>query len=169
MSLSLWSTPTAFSDIRLSPSQARVAADTTGRLDRLFKFAEIGVFDVLLSTRDTATLEVLADRLAARTPSIGITSRDRPCRNALTAYLRHNGQVESASSALGVHRHTMRNRLVKIRELVQCDLNSIDTRAELWLAVNARELLGMQLVNEWHPSKHVVDGAGLIEPARRDG
>jgi hypothetical protein len=48
-----------------------VAADTTGRLDRLFKFAEIGVFDVLLSTRDTATLEVLADRLAARTPSIG--------------------------------------------------------------------------------------------------
>jgi len=42
-----------------------VAADTTGRLDRLFKFAEIGVFDVLLSTRDTATLEVLADRLAA--------------------------------------------------------------------------------------------------------
>ena len=71
MSLSLWSTPTAFSDIRLSPSQARVAADTTGRLDRLFKFAEIGVFDVLLSTRDTATLEVLADRLAARTPSIG--------------------------------------------------------------------------------------------------
>jgi len=63
----------------------------------------------------------------------------------------------------------MRNRLVKIRELVQCDLNSIDTRAELWLAVNARELLGMQLVTKWHPSKHVVDGAGLIEPARRDG
>jgi len=62
---------------------------------------------------------------------------------SLTAYLRHNGQMESASSALGVHRHTIRNRLLKVRELTQCDLDSTDTRAELWLAIKARELMGM--------------------------
>jgi DNA-binding PucR family transcriptional regulator len=37
----------------------------------------------------------------------------------------------------------MRNRLVKIRELTNCDLQTADNRAELWLAFKARQQLAM--------------------------
>jgi DNA-binding PucR family transcriptional regulator len=37
----------------------------------------------------------------------------------------------------------MRNRLAKLREFPGCDLDSADTRAELWVAIKAREMLSM--------------------------
>ena len=45
---------------------------------------------------------------------------------------------------LDVHRHTMRNRLARIGALIGADLHSADTRAELWLAIKARELLALR-------------------------
>mgnify|MGYP003290246194 CR=1 FL=1 len=61
----------------------------------------------------------------------------------LEAYLRNNGHVESAATTLGIHRHTLRNRLARIRELTNCDLDSADSRTELWLAIKAREMLAI--------------------------
>lgn len=61
--------------------------------------------------------------------------------STLTAFLEHNGQTEIAAAALGVHRHTLRNRLVRVAELTGLDLDSAHVRAELWIAVQARELL----------------------------
>ena len=60
----------------------------------------------------------------------------------LTAFLDHNGQTEVAAATLGFHRHTMRNRLNKVVELTGRDIDSAHVRAELWIAVKARELLG---------------------------
>jgi purine catabolism regulator len=37
----------------------------------------------------------------------------------------------------------MRNRLARIGELVGRDLHSADSRAELWVAIRARELLAL--------------------------
>jgi purine catabolism regulator len=61
---------------------------------------------------------------------------------ALTAFLERNGHVEAAAADLGVHRHTMRNRMQRINQLLRDDLASADTRAQLWLAIKARRLLG---------------------------
>ncbi len=47
---------------------------------------------------------------------------------ALAAFLRCNGHVEGAAAELGVHRHTMRNRIAKISALTRHDLNDADTR-----------------------------------------
>jgi purine catabolism regulator len=60
---------------------------------------------------------------------------------SLEAFLSHNGQWEAAAAAIGVHRHTMRNRMGKISELLGRDVESAHVRAELWLAVKARELI----------------------------
>ena len=61
--------------------------------------------------------------------------------STLTAFLEYNGHTETAAAALGVHRHTLRNRLVKIAELTGLELDSAHVRAELWVALQARELL----------------------------
>ncbi len=52
-----------------------------------------------------------------------------------------NGQLEVAATDLQMHRHTMRNRMRRMGALLAGDLESAVTRAHLWLAINARELL----------------------------
>lgn len=59
----------------------------------------------------------------------------------LASFLEHNGERELAATSLGVHRHTMRNRMLKIAELTGYDLDSVHVRTELWLALKIREML----------------------------
>lgn len=51
----------------------------------------------------------------------------------LRAFLEHNGHTEATSAALGVHRHTLRARLERIRGLLDVDLDDAYVRAELLL------------------------------------
>lgn len=59
-------------------------------------------------------------------------------RESLVAYLRHRGQWEQASKALGLHRNTVRYRVERARELLALDLKDPDVAAETWLALRAR-------------------------------
>ncbi|WP_238011687.1 PucR family transcriptional regulator [Dactylosporangium sp. AC04546] len=60
----------------------------------------------------------------------------------LAVWLRHHGQWDPAAAELGVHRHTVRNRIRRVAELTGRDLDSADVRAELWLALRLRETAG---------------------------
>ncbi|GAA3475919.1 PucR family transcriptional regulator [Streptomyces yanii] len=57
---------------------------------------------------------------------------------ALVAYLRHRGQWEPASIALGLHRNTLRYRVARATELLRLDLDDPDLAAQTWLALRAR-------------------------------
>ncbi|HEY2205938.1 MAG TPA: PucR family transcriptional regulator [Pseudonocardia sp.] len=59
---------------------------------------------------------------------------------SLRAWLAHHGQWDPAAAELGVHRHTLRNRVRKVERLLGADLGSPDLRAELWLALRWTEL-----------------------------
>ncbi|GAA1318798.1 hypothetical protein GCM10020360_11750 [Nonlabens tegetincola] len=54
---------------------------------------------------------------------------------SLEAWLRHNSQLSPAAEELGVHRHTLRARIRTAASLLQRDIDSPDTRAELWTAL----------------------------------
>jgi PucR family transcriptional regulator, purine catabolism regulatory protein len=56
---------------------------------------------------------------------------------SLRTVLEHNGQWEAASTALGIHRHTLRSRTDKGQSLLGVDLDSAHVRAELLLALSA--------------------------------
>ena len=58
-------------------------------------------------------------------------------------FLLRNGHWESTAAALGVHRHTLRNRIDRISALLGRDLSAAPARAEIWMALKARELLSM--------------------------
>jgi purine catabolism regulator len=60
---------------------------------------------------------------------------------SLESFLHHNGHWEAAAAELGVHRHTLRGRMVRVAELTGRDLDSAHTRSEMWIALKARELL----------------------------
>ncbi|WP_327143779.1 PucR family transcriptional regulator [Nocardia sp. NBC_01327] len=57
---------------------------------------------------------------------------------SLRAYLEAHGQWETAATALGVHRHTLRSRVAKIESVLGCQLDVARVRAELLLAIIAR-------------------------------
>ncbi|MEV2277561.1 PucR family transcriptional regulator [Nocardiopsis sp. NPDC049922] len=54
---------------------------------------------------------------------------------SLRAYLASAGRWDAAAEALGVHRHTLRYRMTRIRDLLPGDLDDPDYRAELWIAL----------------------------------
>jgi purine catabolism regulator len=58
----------------------------------------------------------------------------------LRVWLSCHGQADPAATRLGVHRHTVRNRLGRVEELLGRSLESAGLRAELWLALHARPI-----------------------------
>ena len=126
------SRPAGLADLHTALEQARIAAHSGG--GRFGEFGELSPMGVLLEGRSTAELRVLAAPL----DSLGGGDELIP---TLAAFLGRNGQMEAAAAELAVHRHTMRNRMRRICQLLGDDLESADTRAQLWLALRAWQLL----------------------------
>jgi DNA-binding PucR family transcriptional regulator len=55
---------------------------------------------------------------------------------SLRVWLSHHGQWDPAAAELGVHRHTLRKRMLRVEKLLGRRLDSADLRAELWVALN---------------------------------
>lgn len=133
--------PAPLRDAVKSQRQAIAAARggrATGR--RLVRFDELGTYDLLLGGQSKEALEAVASSALGPLQRYDAVRKGDLVRS-LEAFLAHNGQWESAAVAMGVHRHTMRNRMDKVTELLGRDVDSAHVRAELWLAVKAHELL----------------------------
>ncbi|MEO7352315.1 MAG: PucR family transcriptional regulator [Marmoricola sp.] len=55
--------------------------------------------------------------------------------NSVRVWLEKNGQWDPAAAQLGVHRHTLRQRIHKAAQLLDRPIDSPHTRAELWMAL----------------------------------
>lgn len=64
---------------------------------------------------------------------------DDETRETLKVWLGHNGAWDPAATALGVHRHTLRNRVRKAEQALNRSLDSPGLRAELWLALHSED------------------------------
>jgi purine catabolism regulator len=113
--------------LRQAVTAARVARARDVPLVRFTSLAG----HVLSATPETRA--VLADLAAARLRPLAGTD----LVDTLRAFLEHNGHAEATSTALGVHRHTLRARLDRIRALLDVDLDDAHVRAELLLALTA--------------------------------
>lgn len=134
-----------FADLAVCLAQAQTAARSNGGDGNLNAFADLGVFGVLLGNRTPAELDLITRPLAALDAHDRARSAGDPgLVDTLAIFLGHNGHLESAAAELQVHRHTMRNRVARIQQLIGRDLDNPDVRAALWLAVKARELRGIQ-------------------------
>ncbi|MHA3021330.1 PucR family transcriptional regulator [Mycobacterium sp. BMJ-28] len=90
---------------------------------------------------DNASREVLSAVAATLLGPLAIYDRDHHggLVDSLRGYLEANGHWETAAAALGIHRHTLRNRIKTAQKLLGCDLDVARVRAELLLALLAAE------------------------------
>ncbi|MFD9822410.1 PucR family transcriptional regulator ligand-binding domain-containing protein [Streptomyces violascens] len=62
-----------------------------------------------------------------------------PLRTTLRAWLSLHGSWDRSAVALGVHRNTVRQRIGRAAALLGVDLDDMDVRTELWLALRSAE------------------------------
>ncbi len=127
----------ALDSYRQAIAAARVAFGQPGQV---IDFAELSVFDLLLGTQSRDTLAAIAGSVLR--PLDPLTSGlPADLLRTTSEFLAHGGHWEATANALGVHRHTLRNRIDRISGILGRDLTVASERAEVWLALKARELL----------------------------
>ncbi len=62
--------------------------------------------------------------------------------NTVRCWLQSNGHFGNTADQLGVHRHTVRSRIVLVEQLLARDLGSFAARADVWAALLASEAGG---------------------------
>ncbi|WP_103340548.1 PucR family transcriptional regulator [Amycolatopsis sp. CA-126428] len=88
----------------------------------------------LLSLIDPVVARIYGENLLAPLRRHDETGRG-DLVESLRCWLEHHGHWDVAAARLGVHRHTLRNRITKAQELLGRDLDSPGVRAELWVAL----------------------------------
>jgi purine catabolism regulator len=88
----------------------------------------------LLSLIDPVVARIYGENLLAPLRRHDETGRG-DLVDSLRCWLEHHGHWDVAAARLGVHRHTLRNRITKAQELLGRDLDSPGVRAELWVAL----------------------------------
>lgn len=121
-------------DIATAYRQARQAAGFAARSPR-----RVASFDEIAMPGIAGMLSPELANAFAQSLLGPLIEHDRAGRGdlvkSLRAWLGHHGQWEPAAAELGVHRHTLRNRITTAGQLIGRDLDSPGVRGELWLAL----------------------------------
>jgi hypothetical protein len=124
---------------RASHREAQIAsAVMVRRKERLTRCADVMLAGIMLQEPALGTLYL--------TTYLGPLKADRSwasLRDTLRAYFEAQGNLASASAALGVDRHTVRRRLGKVEAIIKCPLE--ERRAELEVALRLDDLSSTSL------------------------
>ena len=119
-------------DLGRSLLEARAALDAVST--PVASYRDLGSLELLLSLPDAA-LEAFVDRV------LGRAAANTALIASLSALLESGCHWSEAASRLGVHRHTLRYRMDRLREQTGRHPDDPEQRMELWLAVKAGQAL----------------------------
>ncbi|MEU7697835.1 PucR family transcriptional regulator [Streptomyces sp. NPDC039028] len=119
----------------LSMRQAIALLSSSAELGRPVSASEAGSVRLLLSLGSPATLAAFADTVLA---PIDAADPSGELIETLRVWLETNGSWAETSSLLGLHRHTVQNRIEKVTRLTGRQQDRAEDRVDLWLALTAR-------------------------------
>jgi purine catabolism regulator len=112
--------------------EARAALDAAST--PVASYHDLGALELLLSLPDAA-LDAFVDRV------LGKAAQNAWLLESLSALLESGCRWSEAAARLGVHRHTLRYRMERLREQTGRHPDEPQQRMELWLAVKASQAL----------------------------
>jgi PucR family transcriptional regulator, purine catabolism regulatory protein len=124
--------PTRGAALGRSLLEARAALDAAE--SGVASYRDLGSLELLLNLPDAA-LEAFVDRV------LGPAAGNAWLVESLTALLESGCRWSDAAAELGVHRHTLRYRMERLREQTGRHPDEPGERMELWLAVKAKQAL----------------------------
>lgn len=157
------------SDLHRAGNEALLAAnvaDGEAEDGKVLAFEETGAYRLLLSamSEDPAELQ----RFYAETvePLVAYDEQyETDLVNTLETFLDADGNVANTAQRLFTHRHTIRYRLERVRELSGLDVGSTDGREKLSLGLKAMRVLG--IAARGGPATEAGAGGGRVP--RRGG
>ncbi|WP_103354856.1 PucR family transcriptional regulator [Amycolatopsis sp. CA-128772] len=126
--------PVAPRDFAAGLQQAELAARAAEAEDKILVSAAEHTGRGLLALIDPAVARIHGDHLLGPLRRHDETGRG-DLVESLRCWLEHHGHWDTAAARLGVHRHTLRNRITKAQDLLGRDLDAPGVRAELWVAL----------------------------------
>ena len=118
----------------LSQSLVEARAALSAGTDDVASYRDLGSLELLLGLPDEA-LEAFVHRV------LGGATGNEALLESLRALLATGCRWSEGAQRLGVHRHTLRYRMDRLRDLTGRHPDNPAERMELWLAVKAREAL----------------------------
>jgi sugar diacid utilization regulator len=132
-------------DVHRAGSEALLAANVAeAQGTQLLSFEDTGAYRLLLPamSEDPAELRRFHDETVA--PLVAYDEQyDTELVRTLESFLDADGNVAKTASKLFTHRHTIRYRLERVRELSGLDVGSTDGRERLGLGLKAMRVLGI--------------------------
>jgi purine catabolism regulator len=128
--------PVSTTDFAAGLEQAELAAQAALAEDKALVSAAEHLGRGLLSLIEPTVAQAFARGLLTPLRAHDLAGRG-DLETSLRCWLEHHGHWDVAAARLGVHRHTLRNRIRKAEELLGRDLDSPGVRAELWVALQA--------------------------------
>ena len=133
-----YSEPHSLQALAAALAQAKTAARSGRGAGNFRGYGDLSALDLLLRAQPVESLQALVASTLG--PLVGESSQ-RQLLDALEAFLAHNGQWQAAAASIGVHRHTLRQRLGSVATILGRDLADSVDRGELWVALVARRHL----------------------------
>lgn len=128
-------TPGAPEHSARSMRQATLALETSRRAGTPIEYVDGASHEFLINAAPSDYLELFS---AAVLSPIEHSRGGESLLRTLHIWLLERRSVEATAERMGVHRHTVRNRMQRIAHLTGHDLDGIDAQTELWLALKAR-------------------------------
>jgi DNA-binding PucR family transcriptional regulator len=155
-------------DLHRAAAEALLAANVAeARGLAELSFEETGAYRLLLPamSEDPTELQGFYDETVA--PLVAYDEQyETELVRTLETFLDADGNVAGAAERLYTHRHTVRYRLERVKELTELDVSSTDGRERLSLGLKAMRVLG--IVPPGGPAQEKGAEAGRVPKERKD-
>ena len=155
-------------DLHRAGAEALLAANVAGaRGEDYLSFEETGAYRLLLPamSEDPTELERFQEETVAPLVEYDIQYETELVRT-LETFLDADGSVAKTAERLFTHRHTIRYRLDRVRELSGLDVGSTDGRERLSLGLKAMRVLG--IASPGGPARESGAEAGRVPRENND-
>ncbi len=155
-------------DLHRAGSEALMAANVAEAraVDRL-AFEETGAYRLLLPAMSEDPGELQRFHQETVAPLLDYDNQyETDLVLTLESFLEADGNVAKTAEKLFTHRHTIRYRLDRVRELSGLDVSSTDGRERLSLGLKSMRVLG--IVPPGGPASEAGTGAGRVPRAEQD-
>ncbi|NSB32960.1 PucR family transcriptional regulator [Clostridium saccharoperbutylacetonicum] len=135
----------SYKDLKMmkqSLNEAELAIDSAkcqGLDDTITKYKDIGIYGLLFSINNRTVLENYFTEILG--PIINSENKDNNLIEILETYLNENCNITVTAEKLFLHRNTLKYKIKKIEELLNCDLHNFNECTKVKIALYVSKVL----------------------------